>query len=296
MGLFNWKKRDIVKQQPKNIQQEMMDYVDIYGNPQIVDDYIKNTLRPAFGSRLDYDKAKAVLGVIAMAEKDKKLALAKYETLIKWWLVLDEQAEEDLNADIDVAFFDGLLEANHVVSKQEFDGFSQKHEKMADEMRRHKYQIPEDDKPLTETIFKLMEGFLTGFIKNSLSGQANAYIVGAMYGITDAIYRLTAESIKGYDENEEADIINQILEAFEFNRYSEETIKSMMKTRFDVSSDYYEKGQGIPIFQLVERIAEEIVEYYGQKNLILNYDAIRKSLVDYQISVSNAIQTQLAKQ
>lgn len=141
MGLFNWKKKEIQKEDPvvkTTIQQELMDYVDIYGDPKAVDDYINKTVRPAFGSRTDYDKTKAVLGVITMAERDKKLALAKYDTLIKWWLDLDEQSDEAPKADMEIAFYDGLLEANNVVSKQDFGAFHQKNMNMANEMSDRK--------------------------------------------------------------------------------------------------------------------------------------------------------------
>ena len=282
----------------KTIQQELIDYLESHRNPKEIDDYIESVIRPAF-YKTDYNKTKAVLGVIAMAERNKELALAKYDALIKWWLEIDEQSDEQPNTDIEIAFYDGLLEANNVVSKQEFDAFHQRNTELANEMverkiKRWKEQSKEThqnnstpidkkrEKPQAEQLFDLMEGFLSSFLRKYLSDRGTSFSIGALLGIANAIYLLIAESISAKKKIVESDIAKHTVDALHLNRYSEETIDSIMKIRIQISSEYYKKGSGMPISDVIEGIAYELVEYFGKQEIELDYASVRSSLSDYQ--------------
>lgn len=301
MKLFSWKKTGSVKEKPvvkKTIQQELIDYLGSHGKIKEADDYIETTIRPAVGSSIDFNKARAVLSVVAMAEKDKKLALAKYDALIKWWLEVDAQSDEYSTADIEIAFFDGLLEANHVVSKQEFDAFHQRNMKMVNDMVGRKLSRlaghykethqnnntpaqKKTQKPQAEQIFDLMDSFLSSFLRQYFYGRGTAFSIGALFGIADAVYLLTAERINP-DNIVESDITVHTVDALHLNRYSDDTIDSIMNIRHQVSSEYYQKGRGMPISQFIDGIANELVEYFGKTEKKLDYASVRSSLLEYQ--------------
>ena len=133
MGLFNWKKKEPIVEKP--IQQQLIEYVDMSGNTKLADDYIKNTILTHFPI-VQHEEAKAVMGVILIAEHDKDKAKEKYDELVRWWLKqVDALEDYSKPADIipNIAFYCGLLEANNVVSEQEFDAWNQKYIDMANE-------------------------------------------------------------------------------------------------------------------------------------------------------------------
>lgn len=131
MGLFSRKKKEPVADKP--IQQELIACVDSLDKAQIADDYIKNTILPNY--RVQYEKAKAVMGVIFLAERDNDKAKSKYDSLIKFWIdqiEISEEYDKPPHIACDVAFFNGLLAANQVVTEQEFNEWNQKYMEMAE--------------------------------------------------------------------------------------------------------------------------------------------------------------------
>ncbi|MBQ9662542.1 MAG: hypothetical protein IJV40_05260 [Oscillospiraceae bacterium] len=132
MGFFNRKKKE--SSVSKTIQQELIDFVDASGKTQIADDYIRNTIFPNY--RIQYEKAKAVVGIIFLAEKDTNSAREKYDYLLKSWveeLDMSENYQVAPHLHTDIAFFCGLLAANNVIPKQDFDNWNLNCLKLADE-------------------------------------------------------------------------------------------------------------------------------------------------------------------
>ena len=119
-------------------QKVLTEYVDKIGNGNKVDDYIKNTILPAY--RVDYDKAKAVMGVVFMADEDKAKAMDLYEKMAVRWTEIDEAKDEDTHADTDIAFFDGLLEANQIITPEEGEQLKEKHSALAEESMKRQFE------------------------------------------------------------------------------------------------------------------------------------------------------------
>ena len=138
-----------------------------------------------------------------------------------------------------------------------------------------------NEKPQAEQIFDLMDSFLSSFLRNFFSGRGTTFSIGVLFGIANAVYLLTAEKINA-DNIVESDITVHTVDALHLNRYSDDTIDSIMNIRHQVSSEYYQKGSGMPISQFIDGVANELVEYFGKSEKELDYASVRSSLFDYQ--------------
>ncbi len=158
--------------------------------------------------------------------------------------------------------------------------------------------------PQAKQVFSLMEYFMSDFIGKYLFSKASVSGFGILSGVADAIYLVVSERFAiGADKfekalsdfkTEENAITMYTMIAFGINGYSDSQIDTIMKKRLEIASKYYQEGRGKPTIQMLEKIANDLIDTFTEKNPEINYWAVRKSLVDYHQNIFNLITSRLS--
>ena len=148
--------------------------------------------------------------------------------------------------------------------------------------------------PKAKQIFKIMElalvDFFTDctFVDNSLENN------GLIFGMLDAIYHSTGERF-GADYTlglENAITLYTMIQLAIYN-YPDNYIDIIMKNRLETFKKYYPTYAGKPTSKLIEALAKDIIATFDKGNSQKNYEAVKKSFINYQQNILDALNTQL---